>query len=210
MPRTQRTKPEGYDKAFPQSLRRLLEESGTTKKELAAHLGKSGQAISYYCDGTSSPDWETIVEIAKFFSVSADYLLGITADPSPVPSAVEDLGLTPKAVRYLRTLHELAKDPPYETDRLSLISYLLEHKNFDWFLVQCLWYVKLKNKKPDTSFWKSPNYEFCEDALESHGYTISTPELQACAIFSEEVIPKFRALLTEASEQWDASKQKEG
>lgn len=210
MPRTQRTKPEGYNKAFPRSLRRLLEESGKTKKELAAYLNKSGQAISYYCDGTSSPDWETIVEIEKFFSVSADYLLGIKADPSPTPSAVEDLGLTPKAVQYLRTLHELGKVSPYETNRLLLISYLLGHKNFDWFLVQCLWYVNLKNKKSDTSFWKSPDYEFCEDALDSHGYTISTPELQACAIFSEKIIPKFRALLTEASEQWEVLKQKEG
>ncbi len=85
MPRTQKTKPEGYDKAFPRSLRDLLDTSGTTKKDLAAHLNKSGQAISYYCDGTSSPDWETIVEIAKFFSVSTDYLLGLTGDPAPAP-----------------------------------------------------------------------------------------------------------------------------
>lgn len=67
-----------YRKAFPSRMRELLRITGTTQKELAAHLAKSAQAISYYCDGSSSPDWETVAEIAKFFHVSADYLLGIS------------------------------------------------------------------------------------------------------------------------------------
>ena len=172
MPRTQRTKPEGYDKAFPRSLRSLLEESGTTKKELAAHLNKSGQAISYYCDGTSSPDWETIVEIARFFAVSTDYLLGITADPAPVPSAVDDLGLSTKAVQYLRTLHELTKIPPYDT-RISLLSYLLENSQFDLMLALCERYVKLIGTTPDTTFEGSADYIACSDALKAHGFVPS-------------------------------------
>lgn len=200
MPRIQKTKPEGYDKAFPQSLRSLLAERGLTKKELAAHLGKSGQAISYYCDGTSSPDWETIVEIAKFFSVSTDYLLGFTADPDPSPAAVDELGLSAEAVRYLRTLHELRKVPPYEAGRLSLLSYLLGHKRFDWLLTQCVWYVKLKSRKTDNSFWGTPDYDFCNETLMAHGYAVSTPEVQANALFSEMIIPKLRELLTEAAE----------
>ena len=107
MPRRQKGDPAGYNKPFPLALRKLLTDSGTTKKDLAAHLNKSGQAVTYYCDGTSSPDWETIVAIAKYFSVSTDYLLGASDDPAPQPSAVDDLGLSPKAVQYLRTLHEL-------------------------------------------------------------------------------------------------------
>ncbi len=211
MDSTKTTMQGNCDNAFPSRLRKLMEDNSISQQKLADHLGlKNRQSVASYCNGRSAPDLESIVKIASFFSVSTDYLLGATPDPSPVPSAVEDLGLTPKAVQYLRALHELAKVPPYETDRLSLISYLLGHKNFDWFLVQCILYVKLKNQKTDTSFWQSPDYDFCEDTLESHGYTISTPEIQACAIFSEEIIPKFRALLTEASELWEASKLKGG
>ncbi len=200
MPRIQKIKPEGYDKAFPQSLRNLLAEKGTTKKELAAHLNKSGQAISYYCDGSSSPDWETIVEIAKFFSVPTDYLLGLTADPAPAPSAVDELGLSAEAVRYLRTLHEVSKIPPYETKRLSLLSYLLGDRRFDWLLTKFVWYVDLKSRKTDNSFWGTPDYELCNKTLMAHGYAVSTPEVQADALFSELIIPKLRELLTEAAE----------
>lgn len=199
MPRTQRTKPEGYDKAFPRSLRSLLEESGTTKKELAAHLNKSGQAISYYCDGTSSPDWETIVEIAKFFSVSTDYLLGITADPAPVPSAVDDLGLSTKAVQYLRTLHELTKIPPYDT-RISLLSYLLENSQFDFMLALCERYVKLIGTTPDPAFEGSADYIACADALKAHGFAISPPDIQANALFSEQITNLLRTVLEERAE----------
>lgn len=199
MPRTQRTRPEGYDKAFPRSLRSLLEESGTTKKELAAHLNKSGQAISYYCDGTSSPDWETIVEIAKFFSVSTDYLLGITADPAPVPSAVDDLGLSTKAVQYLRTLHELTKIPPYDT-RISLLSYLLENSQFDFMLALCERYVKLIGTIPDPTFEGSADYIACADALKAHGFAISPPDIQANALFSEQITNLLRTVLDERAE----------
>lgn len=200
MPRKQRTVSNGYDKAFPRALRKLLADSGTTKKDLADYLNRSGQAIAYYCDGTSSPDWETIVDISKFFSVSTDYLLGLTADPNPSPAAADELGLSPEAVRYLRTLHELRKIPPYETRRLSLLSYLIGNREFDWLLTQCVWYVDLKSRKTDNSFWGTPDYDFCNKTLMSHGYAVSTPEVQANSLFSEIIIPKLRALLTEAAQ----------
>lgn len=199
MPRIQKTKPEGYDKAFPRTLRSLLMERGTTKKELAAHLGKSGQAISYYCDGTSSPDWETIVEIAKFFSVSTDYLLGTTADPSPRPSAVDELGLSPRAVQYLRILYELTNIPPYDS-RIYLLSNLLENHRFDDLITQCLRYVRLMSIVPDTSFVMSDDYIVHYDALKAHGFVISPPREQAYAIFSESIVTMLRALLDEMAE----------
>lgn len=200
MPRKQKAESSGFEKAFPRALRKLLADSGTTKKDLADHLNRSGQAIAYYCDGTSSPDWETIVEIAKFFSVSTDYLLGLTADPDPSPAAADELGLSAGAVRYLRILHELRKVPPYETKRLSLLSYLIGNREFDWFLTQCAWYVDLKSRKTDNSFWGTPDYDFCKETLMTHGYAVSTPEVQANALFSETIIPKLRELLTEAAE----------
>lgn len=193
MPRTQKNKPDGYDKAFPRSLRSLLETSGTTKKDLAAHLNKSGQAISYYCDGTSSPDWETIVEIAKFFSVSTDYLLGLTGDPAPAPSAVDDLGLSPKAVQYLRSLRELT--------RISLLSYLLENRQFDLMLALCEQYVELMGMTPELSFSESSDYRACTEFLTAHGYTISLPDEQANALFSERIINLLRTILDKRAEQ---------
>lgn len=72
-----------FDKPFPSALRELMKENNTTQQELAAELGKTRQSISYYCDGSSSPDWETIANIAKYYSVSADWLLGLSDVRSP-------------------------------------------------------------------------------------------------------------------------------
>lgn len=65
-------------KPFPLRLRRLLDETGTTQSALAAHLGIARQSCAAYCDGSSSPTWEGIVKIAKFFDCSTDYLLGLS------------------------------------------------------------------------------------------------------------------------------------
>ena len=69
---------ECYSKPFPSNLRKLMEETSTTQQVLADALGVQRQTISYYCDGSSSPNWEGIANISKFFSVSADWLLGLS------------------------------------------------------------------------------------------------------------------------------------
>ncbi len=102
MPRKKKLETDNYYKAFPVAMRKLMNQRNITQNELAVHLGKTRQSISYYCDGSSSPDWETIAKIADYFCVSTDYLLGLSADPTPIPSAVDDLGLSPEAVNVLK------------------------------------------------------------------------------------------------------------
>jgi len=49
-----------------------------SQKDLADYLGKSRQAVSYYCCGGSAPDLETLAKIADYFGCTTDYLLGRT------------------------------------------------------------------------------------------------------------------------------------
>lgn len=74
-----------YNSAFPRTLRTLMENRvpSVTQSELGKAIGKTRQAVGYYSDGSSSPDWETLVKIADFFNVSVDYLLGRTRIISP-------------------------------------------------------------------------------------------------------------------------------
>lgn len=78
---------EDYAKVFPRRLRELMEEKGTTQQQLADHIHKQRQTVSLYCDGSSSPDWETLASIAKYFSVSVDYL--VDNDGQPVPNHID-------------------------------------------------------------------------------------------------------------------------
>lgn len=87
-------------------MRKLMEQRGTTQNELADYLNKTRQAVSYYCDGSSSPDWETLVKIADFFDVSVDYLLGRTGDQKRAPSSIDELGLTEEAVMWLSAIND--------------------------------------------------------------------------------------------------------
>lgn len=105
MPRKRNEQSENYHKAFPTALRRLMDEhKEVTQQILADVLGKSRQAISYYCDGSSSPDWETLVKIANFFSVSTDYLLGVSIVKNPdtsIRAVCEYTGLSPATAELL-------------------------------------------------------------------------------------------------------------
>lgn len=59
-------------------LQKILESFGKRQKDLAAYLGVPDNTISYFVSGKRTPNIEQIVKIAKYFHVSADYLLGLS------------------------------------------------------------------------------------------------------------------------------------
>lgn len=66
---------------FPSRLRGLMQDRGTRQKELADAIGMRPQTVSLYTQGQSFPDVNALEKIARFFSVSSDYLLGLTDTP---------------------------------------------------------------------------------------------------------------------------------
>ena len=62
---------------FAERLRELREERNITQKELGAHLGISPRMVSFYESGAHFPrDAKMLIDIAAFFGVTVDYLLG--------------------------------------------------------------------------------------------------------------------------------------
>lgn len=59
-------------------LKQLMDERGVKQKTLAEYLGITRQAVAQYVSGTTKPNTDVLAKIAQFFSVSADYLLGIS------------------------------------------------------------------------------------------------------------------------------------
>ena len=64
-------------KSFSQNLKLLREEHNLTKKQVADAIGVSDIAIGRWETLQRIPSIETLVLLAKFFKVSADYLLGL-------------------------------------------------------------------------------------------------------------------------------------
>lgn len=65
------------NKNFQENLKRLLREHNKTQKELAQHLGISNPTVNSYVKGHNVPRMGKIDEIAKFFGVSRNELLGL-------------------------------------------------------------------------------------------------------------------------------------
>lgn len=64
-------------KLLADKIRTLREQHGITQSELSRRLGLTRSSINGWEMGLSVPSPQYIVELAKQFSVSTDYLLGV-------------------------------------------------------------------------------------------------------------------------------------
>ncbi len=60
---------------FCDILRELIEDNDLTQKQFAADLHIPASTVGGYVQGTSEPDFSTLLQIADYFSVTTDYLL---------------------------------------------------------------------------------------------------------------------------------------
>lgn len=67
-----------YESIFAERLTQIMGETKTTQEMIAAAIGITRQAISKYTRGETKPDTEILTRIAKYFNVSADWLLGLS------------------------------------------------------------------------------------------------------------------------------------
>jgi transcriptional regulator with XRE-family HTH domain len=62
---------------FADRLKQLRELKGMSQKEFADDIDATQQTVSRWESGTYEADFDTLIKISKYFSVSIDYLLGI-------------------------------------------------------------------------------------------------------------------------------------
>ncbi|RKX48746.1 MAG: XRE family transcriptional regulator [Thermotogae bacterium] len=68
---------------FSQRLKELRTSFGLSQRELAQAIKLSPGMISMYEAGKKTPTIDVLSRLVDFFDVSADYLLGLTDDPTP-------------------------------------------------------------------------------------------------------------------------------
>ena len=67
---------------FVNSLKKLRKLRGLSQRDIARTLKVTQQAIASWENGRTEPSNMTLVEIADYFKVSVDYLLGRTDNPN--------------------------------------------------------------------------------------------------------------------------------
>ena len=55
-----------------------MKEKRITQNKLAEKISVSEASVHHYCRGENSPRMEILIELAKFFDVTTDYLLGLS------------------------------------------------------------------------------------------------------------------------------------
>ncbi|MCL6616171.1 MAG: helix-turn-helix transcriptional regulator [Anoxybacillus ayderensis] len=77
---------------FGKRLRFLRKRRNLTQKDLADRFNVGESTIGMYERDEREPSFEFVKQLADFFNVTTDYLLGRTDDPNPPESDNEELG----------------------------------------------------------------------------------------------------------------------
>lgn len=98
-----RSKMSNIEKFAPR-LRMLIDAKGITVRSLAKDLNVSVGVLSDWQNGNKTPRGDSIMKLAEYFGVTADYLLGLT-DASVIDTDIriscDTTGLSEKAVKIL-------------------------------------------------------------------------------------------------------------
>lgn len=112
---------------------RLKELRGNKNQtETAKEMGISRSALSYYEAGERTPDINVLCTIAKYYNVTADYLLGLSDIPKPDidSSAICDkLGLNQCAINNLSQIRQAALSTSDNEDEYVDFFLLLQTVN---------------------------------------------------------------------------------
>ncbi len=130
MPRKKKDTANAYNALFPKRLRQLIEQNDTNQQRLSEYLDISHQAVSNYCAGVSSPDWEGLSKIADYFCVSVDYLIGRTAVKmvnTDLRAVCEYTGLTQESILKLSTATAVGTEE--DKIRAEFLSFLINSKH---------------------------------------------------------------------------------
>lgn len=114
--------------AINENLKKLRAKTNVTQEKLAAYLGVSFQAVSRWENGIAYPDIELLPEIARFFGVSLDELMGGENSEKDAEERairiINDLRSAGKE-ETLRSLRELEKQYPNNWKIKEMICSLL-------------------------------------------------------------------------------------
>lgn len=88
--------------SLPEKLKEVRKQHGYTRRQLAAELGRNYATITKYENGEREPGHTYLMEIARKFGVTTDYLLGLEELPGSGAPA-----LSPEAAQLARAFDTL-------------------------------------------------------------------------------------------------------
>lgn len=113
---------------IPERLVEIREANGYTRKKLAEELGRPYATVTKYETGEREPGHTYIIEIAKKFGVTTDYILGIEKSPAPTEADTGDKRLDDIIENY----HQLNEDGQQQlAEQAESLTYMPKYKKCD-------------------------------------------------------------------------------
>lgn len=198
---------------FSERLKKLREEKGISQTELGEALGISRSSISFYEKSERVPDIELLSDMARYFEVPVDYLLGLSNAKStnePELKAICDYtGLNEHSVCKL---HDLSQEKDnYKIDFFNTTLTYATCPGIDISLLQSLFLYKYNmvvlNKELIKIKEKLENLKIdikqCENNTERENILLSTEHFvdvidhikRTCKMFRYDCIESFSGIL---------------
>lgn len=134
---------------FSKRLKELRIRAGLKQDELAKKIGISRGAISYYENGDRVPDINVLYDIAEYFNVTSDYLIG-RSNNSTTDLNIQDIcnktGLSDKAVENIIKLNTTPVGGYGSATWLQWLDYILS---------KTLSIDIINGREPDEHYWES-------------------------------------------------------
>lgn len=134
---------ENKNALFPSQLRELRKEKGISQETLARDLGVSKSTIGLYETGDTLPDAKTLRDLAVYFNVSSDYLVGLSDYEEKESEGItaQDMGMSEGFACALKKLYNTPGGELY----IQVLNELAKCKNFSELLYQIRRYIEKLN-----------------------------------------------------------------
>ena len=130
---------------FPSRLRTLRAEKGISQAAFATALGVSKSTIGLYETGDTLPDAKTLYDMAKYFSVTSDYLLGLSdADKQEFHDFAEATHFSRLTLSNLAALSGYGIDGQPARRKRAAFEYLLITQEFSEIITLLQEYLDMK------------------------------------------------------------------
>lgn len=112
-----------FAKLLSELLQKVKTENGIIQDDVAKAIGVSRQALGKWANGETVPDILDLKKLAKYFNVSADYLLGLNDIQTTNPDLIKACKYTGLDETSINTIAKITNDYPIEIIEFFINNY---------------------------------------------------------------------------------------
>ncbi len=127
---------------LPERLVQIRESHGYTRKKLCEELGRPYATVTKYETGEREPGHSYIIEIAKKFGVTTDYILGVEKQtpPETLKHVTEGMSTDDMLMKFARSMGMIESNQDLSVDDLEMLRNIKS--------VLEIWFRQKKKNRP--------------------------------------------------------------